>query len=195
MRRLAILLAALAACVLFVSGCSSTSKPASGEKKESDAQHRVTESLVTNQPIPSGNYSQMRQTLIEVERAQIEGAQTTSFFFNQGVQDPVKSCPSIGTPIPNTASLTNPSQVTKVDLSGSGSANESQTIHQMDPNGIYVPDSSTGTYVLCVADSGKPYVSYWEGFVQTEYAPATWDKNAHEVKLTGAPTATFTKKR
>lgn len=45
----------------------------------------------------------------------------------------------------------------------------------------------TPTYVICVNASGKPYLQYWEGFVQSVTAPATWDYGTHTLKVTGAP--------
>jgi hypothetical protein len=171
------------ALALALVGCSDVPK---GQKLENKQQKAATEQLVANQSIPVAGYSQMRQTLIEIEKAQIAGTATTTFFFNQGVVDPVKMCSSIGTPIPNTASLSNPTQIIK-------RYDSAVAVDQMDPNGVYIPESSTGTYVLCVNDNGKPYVSYWEGFVQTEYAPAVWDVDKHQIKDTGAPTYRFSK--
>ena len=56
---------------------------------------------------PTNNWrdpDEMRATLTEVEAIQALGSQTTSFFFNQGVADPIFSCPSLGMPVPATAS-------------------------------------------------------------------------------------------
>lgn len=130
-----------------------------------------------NQPIPQADWSQYRQTIIDVENAQVHGLTTTTFFFNLGTAKPIKSCPSIGFPIPSTAQLTNPLQ----DVGTGG------PIGQLEPNGTYTGDSS-GTYVICVTHTGTKYVSYWEGDVQTEGGPAHWDDAAGQIVLDGPPT-------
>lgn len=176
---------AVAALALTLSACSSTT---SGQRAENGQQDSITGQLVTNQPIPNVTYSQARQNLIEIETAQAKGVQTTTFFFNQGVADPVRSCPSIGVPIPNTASLSNPERVMW------GSSGASGVVSQMDPNGIYAPQGSQGTYVMCVDGTGAPTATYWEGYVETEFGPANWDQGSHQIKPTGPSTFTFSGK-
>src|SRR5262249_11308948 len=134
---------------------------------------------------------QMRQNLVEIETAQAKGVQTTSFFFNQGVVDPFLSCPSIGVPIPNTSSLSNPIQVERHGGDGGGNVG----IGQMDPNGTYGPNGSTGTYVMCIDATGTPYAQYWEGFVSTVFAPAKWNMATHQLELTGPASFKFSKKQ
>ena len=191
-KRFSITLAAIAAGAIFLAACQTGPTVPKGQNLENNQQKTSTESLVNNQPLPHFAYSQMRQNLIEIETAEANGVQTTSFFFNQGQRDPVNHCPSIGVPLPNTASLSNPQQV--VDGSGDrGGGNV--TIGQMDPNGIYVPASSTGTFVICIDAQGHPYADYWEGFVKTVFAPAKWNTSTHEVELIGPPSFNFTKQR
>jgi len=176
----------LAGVALF--GCSSGITTTSGQKAENQAQAADTQILVNNQPVPHYNYSQIRQNLIELENAQANGVQTTSFFFNQGVQDPIGSCPSIGAPIPVSDQLTNPQQVINAYDNGVSQA----VISQQDPTGIYTGQGS-GTYVICINDSGQAYASYWEGFVETVFGPASWNTTTHQVQLLGPPTGGFSK--
>ena len=129
------------------------------------------------QPIPLYTYSQLRETLIEVETAQATTTQTTTFFFNQGVVNPTSSCPSIGFPLAADTQLTNPSQI----------AHSGYVIPQADPTGVYT-GASTGTYVVCVNPSGHTYIDYWEGFVQTVSGPAVWSNGS--IHLTGPSTVT-----
>lgn len=156
----------------------------SANQTEHAQQQKDSQILVNNQPVPSYTYSQIRQNLIELETAQANGVQTTSFFFNQGVPDPVFSCQSIGSPIPTTDQLTNPDQMLSNHY-GTG------TVSQMDPNGVYSGDSS-GTYVMCVGADGKTYANYWEGYVQTVYAPAKWNAATKQVELIGPASFNFT---
>lgn len=181
-----------ATCVVIVLGCAtacSGSSQSSGQNLENQQQQQAENSLVNNQPLPHFNYSQLRQNLIELETAQANGVETTSFFFNQGVQDPVNSCPSIGAPIPSTDQLSNPQQVVHDSYPTGGAA---LTTGQMDPTGVYT-GNSTGTYVMCVGADGKSYATYWEGYVQTVFGPAKWDADKHEVSMVGAPSFNFSK--
>lgn len=169
--------------VLSLAACQNKNSAANIEARQ---QKGDAKALITNQPLPHFNYSQIRQNTIELEIAQAEGVQTTTFFFNQGVRDPTQSCPSIGAPIPTTTQISNPNQIVN-DPYGNGGA----VVGQMDPNGVYTGNSS-GTYVMCIGANGKTYANYWEGFVQTVFAPAHWDNSTHQVVLDGSPSFSFT---
>lgn len=165
--------------LLALAACSS-----GAQSKESKIANEQLAGFLTAQPVPIFNWSQLRQNLIELETAQANTTATTSFFFNQGVQDPIASCPSIGFPIPSTYQLTNPSKA----VGGPESGNV--TVAQIESTGVYTADTS-GTYVICIDTNGKGYAFYWEGFVSTVTGPATWDTEAHNVTLTGAATGAF----
>jgi hypothetical protein len=191
---LPIAIAALLAAVAFA-GCFGSNESNNGEghaseglRHEDEAQKSIENEYAKAQPIPVLTNSQVRQNLIEIQEAIAEGVETTSFFFNLGQPDPVKSCPSIGVPIPASAQLTNPEQVIKEGEHNDGSL----SIPQMDPDGIYVGET-TGTFVLCIESKGKPYVSYWEGYVLSEFAPAKWNYDEHHVELIGSSSWEFSK--
>ena len=158
----------------------------SGAHNERKAQQQIENRLEINQPIPVNPYSQMRQNLIEIENAEANGVQSTTFFFNQGIKDPIMTCKSIGAPIPSTAQLSNPD---KVERHGSQYDGGNVVIHQMEPNGVYTGDS-TGTWSECLNAQGKPYPQYWEGFVSSAFGDATWDGHQIVVK---DPSAVFSK--
>ena len=177
--------AAVAVTVLCTaSSCGNNPQP-SGQQQENVQQRQDTTSLEASQPIPHYNWSQIRQTAIDAENIAANGTQTTSFFFQMGDQDPVFSCPSIGMPVANTAQLSNPDQVVPDPNASAGS----EVVGQMDPDGVYAPNSSTGTYVICVNSSGADYLQYWEGDVMTVAAAAEWNTATHTLKVIGAPTA------
>ena len=178
-------IAGVALAGLAVAGCTHGSNP-SAQQQENSQQQQDSQSLINNQPIPHFNYSQIRQTLIDAETISANGTQTTSFFFQLGDQDPVFSCPSLGVPVANTAQLSNPDQNYNSSYANGGT---SYPIPQMDPNGIYAPSSSSGTYVICVNSSGQKYLQYWEGDVMTVTSAATWNSTTHTLKVVGAPTA------
>lgn len=182
MKKITAIAAVIVGVALTATACS---QPPSTAMKEQLAQQGDTRSLDTNQPIPHYNYSQIRQTLIDAEDISAQGTQTTSFFFQMGDPDPVFTCPSIGMPVANTAQLSNPDQITGVPGNWGGGHD---VIGQEDPNGIYAPTASQGTYVICVDNAGRKYLQYWEGDVMSVTAAATWNHATHSVDVTGAPT-------
>ena len=183
-RKAAVAVMAASVVALGLAACTSGGGN-SGQQLENQQQGNDTTTYEQNQPIPHFTTSQMRATLTEVEAIQALGSQTTSFFFNQGVADPIFSCPSLGMPVPATAQLSNPDQVENDSYPNGGQA---VTVGQMDPNGIYSPTDSTGTNVLCLNSSGQPYIQYWEGFVDSVSGAATWNSSTHQVQVVGQPT-------
>lgn len=184
-KKIALPVAGIAVGVAALAGC--TSQP-NAQQQEQAQQQQDTQSLINNQPIPHFNWSQYRQTLIDAEQIAANGTQTTSLFFNQGDRDPIFICPSLGMPVPNTAQLSNPNQI--VGVSGKWGGGH-DNIAQMDPYGAYTPSASTGTYVVCINAAGKPYLNYWEGFVESVTAGATWNYGSHTLNVSGAPTTTI----
>lgn len=183
--RIAATVACCALIAVTTAACGMTA-----QDRENAQQTKASGNLIDNQPVPNIGYSQMRQNLIELETAEATGVQTTSFFFNLGIPDPIRQCPSIGVPIPNTASLSNPHQL--VYSSGGGSTG---VVDQMDPNGVYAPTTSTGTFVMCVDANGQAHPAYWEGTVETEFGAARWDTTIHQVEAIGPATFRFSVKR
>lgn len=186
---------ALAVLLSTASACSSSSN---GNAAESASQQTDTSMLESNQPLPEFPTSAYRQEVIEIEAIEALGAPTTAFFFPEGTTvvdnggkqsfsaPPVKVCPAEGEPVPNTASLSNPDQV--VD----GQNGTSDVVGQMDPNGVYVPQSSSGTYVLCDNANGGQKLAYWEGPVFDESGTAQWSSTDGIVDIgsTALPTCT-----
>lgn len=182
MRRIAAAVTAALLGVTVLAGCTAN-QPSSVQKDQALTNQNLNR-LQANQPAPAADRSQYRQTVIDVENAQIHGVATTTFFFNQGVTRPIKVCSSIGFPVASTSQLTNPEQL----IGGSANGTTiSGTVGQQEPNGVYTGDSS-GTYVICVAPNGTKYVTYWEGFVHTEGGAAHWDNNQAMIILDGPPT-------
>jgi hypothetical protein len=69
---------------------------------------------------------------------------------------------------------------------------ESGVIDQMDPNGIYAPTSSAGTWVICLDDTGTAYINRFEDNADTIGGPAEWSTAKHDIVMNGAPTALAT---
>lgn len=184
----ALVVAAMVGGMTATGGVAGASSQSPNEADQATST-RILKGYQNNQPVPVFTYSQLRQNLIEIETAQAQTTQTTSFFFNQGVAAPIMSCPSIGFPIPTTYQLSNPEQLSRHGGSGGGG---NVVLPQVEANGAFTGDSS-GTYVICVNAQGQPYASYWEGFVQTVTGPATWSNG--QVQLTGPPSFKFSKSK
>lgn len=175
----------LAAC-----GIDSNSSAAgtSANASEQAAQGQDSLNLDTNQPLHVYNYSQQKAVLQAAEDIEADGENTTTFFFNQGVQNPVFSCASRGISVPESDQLTNPSQV----LPDPNEQNQnngnpgSVIVPQEDPNGLYGGDT-TGTYTICLDSKGQQYLMIWEGFDMTVSANAVWNTTTHSVQVLGSP--------
>lgn len=172
---------AAAAIAGALAGCNSNNN--SAVKNDQAVTNSIMDRLAANQPIPSVDWSQERETLISLLIARAHTVATTTFFYNYGIKEP-DSCPSIGFPVASTAQLTNPQQITYGAHPGGGS--DAAVVGQAEPTGIYTGDSS-GTYVVCVSPDGAKYIQYWEGQVRAVGGPAHWDATKGVV-LDGVPT-------
>lgn len=164
-------------CVMVVSSCGLDNRSATDKDKA--ATDAGLSKLQNAQPVHQYDYSQMRQTVIDVEDAQAKGTQTTSFWFSRGAGgqgNPLGWCPSIGFPVPATAQLTNPQQT---------QGDHGAVISQAESTGVFTGDSS-GTYVVCVGNGGKPFFAYVEADVITIGGPAEWRDG--KIQQTGDPT-------
>lgn len=148
-----------AACNLNSKDQKQAGKNAAEEQKAvSDGFSRLSNS----QQIPSFDWSQERQTLIDVEKARATGAVTTTAFYLEGV-GLIGWCPSIGAPVASTYQLSADQQY--VDLPGDHTTDRVQ-VQQGEPTGVYV-GSSSGTWTLCLDNNGKKFAKYWEGYVDS----------------------------
>lgn len=173
---------------MAITACGGNNVNAAAQR-ESRAQNQDSFNLVNNQPIPVFTHSQIRQELIDIETAQANGVQSTTFFMNMGDPHPEGSCSSIGAPVASDTELSNPQM--QVRDPNNGSVPGSNVLAQMDPNGVYSGPSS-GTYVMCVDPStGRTYAQYWEGFVRVVFGPAIWDNATNSPKLVGNATTLF----
>jgi hypothetical protein len=89
-RRVIIILAALGAIfALGAASCDSSQEQA--QRDENGQQAAVSGQLLKNQPIPNIPYSQVRANLGQIEVAQAQGVQSTTFFFHTGDSDPIRT--------------------------------------------------------------------------------------------------------
>jgi hypothetical protein len=173
-----------AAIAVSASSCDGSTPTAATQTEQNQSAVDLATALKA-QPVPHFTWSQIRQTLIDVETAQANVTQTTSFFFVPGVKDPIFTCPSIGLPVPLTDEITNPQQL----IGNGGDQNYFGTgvVSQIDPNVVY-GGATSATAVICVGPGGKPYIDHAEELVHAVTGAATWDYNKHVIVVTGDPT-------
>jgi hypothetical protein len=121
------------------------------------------------QPVPRFEYSQERDTLIQIYRLRQEARATFTTFHSNGTGDVIFACPSRGYAIPADTQLTNP---VARDYAGSGAV----VVDQAEPNGLYSSKNTDGTWVLCVRENGEVAPVYSELKVQTFPFEVSWDE-------------------
>lgn len=129
-------------------------------REESRAVTIALDRMLKAQPVPTFDWSQERQTVIDVQAIRAQGATTTSLFTLNGV-GVLAWCPSIGAPVPATSQLTASQQY--IDLKGDRTR-ERKPVDQMEPVGDYVGDT-TATWTVCLDDNGKKFGVMWEANV------------------------------
>ena len=182
---------AAAVALVGLTGCSSSGTPSAAQTDAANTNTQL-DRYQKNQPAPAADWSQYRQTVIDVEQAEIHGMATTTFFFNLGIKDPIRVCPSIGYPVPATSQLTSPDQL--VGNGGSSNYYAAGVVGQAEPNGTFT-GVSAGTNVVCVLPSGKKDIEYGEPNAYAVGGPAHWDKALGQVVPDGDPTVTVTSKK
>ena len=146
-----------------LAACSSSSEAKKGGETASREQTAVQTGfnrLSRSQPIPQFDWSQERQTIIDIETIRATGAVSTSAGYLEGV-GLIWWCPSFGASVPSTYQLSGSTQW--VDLPNDRTK-ERFEIDQGEPTGVYVGDSA-GTWTLCLDDNGNKFAKYFEGYV------------------------------
>lgn len=140
-----LLTAVIAMGLLVACAGHPSSKQTQQENKVVNNQQEI---YANGQPVPIFNYSQTRQTLIEIYKAKTGNVATWTVFYSFG--KPIYVCPSIGYPIPATTQLTNPDQII-VNTDNGNIA--SGAIPQAEPDGTFT-GTTNATYVACVRADG-----------------------------------------
>jgi len=158
-------LAALATCALLAAGASCTSSKSSktAGQNANDEQQAIATGvgrLLDSQQVPTFDYSQERQTVIDVETIRAEGTHGTAYAttFNGEL---IWWCPTIGAPVPSTYQLSSATQY--VDIPGDHTRDRFP-LEQAEPTGVYVGESA-GTWSLCTDNAGQPFAKYEEANV------------------------------
>jgi hypothetical protein len=181
-------------CALLLAACGALAE--NGHTAEFRAQDRIQEHFEKVEPLPFFASSQVRKNLIEIEHAEAEGVQTTSFecpgLGCTKADPPMKTCASVGAPIPVTDELSNPEQPLRDNSEPLENGGGNVTVGEMDPDGIY-QGGGEGTFVQCIGKGGAVTPAYWEGHVEVEFAPAVWNEEKGEIEDVGPPSFQFSK--
>ncbi|HSX39251.1 MAG TPA: hypothetical protein VLI92_01535 [Candidatus Saccharimonadales bacterium] len=138
--------------VVYLVACSSAAN-----SKESTQVNDQQQVYLNSQPAPFFDWSLERHMMTELYVARNNAVATFSLTWDPYRGKISWSCPSIGYPIPGGTQLTNPESYV---YSGT-------TLPQAEPNGLYTPATSAGTYVMCVNSDGTVSPVYVEDNVRT----------------------------
>lgn len=122
-----------------------------GAKKETEATKRIMDQVAMVVGTPAiKNFTEKRQLKMLYElRDQANLATYTYYTDMNGNLHKVCPATSIGYGMPFSAQFTAPS-VDEYIVSGA-----TKTIMQPEPNGLYMPDSTSATWVICLGKDGK----------------------------------------
>ena len=134
--------------------------------------------LSKSQQIPTFDWSQERQTVIDAETIRATGSISTTMFFIEGV-GMISWCPSSGAPVPATYQLSASQQY--IDIKRDDTR-QKFPVDQGEPTGVYVGDSN-GTWIICLDDDGNKFGQYWEGPVGSTIGVVTGLDPTKRVKV------------
>jgi hypothetical protein len=169
----------------FTTSCGVKEYEPSAEQKDRTATEKIMKDYGQTQPIPKMNRSQVRESLIEIQK--LEGRATSTYSVERAMDGRVlRLFPSIGYPIPGGTSLTNPLQPTCGYSGSSGYA--CTAIGQAETTGVFIPATSEGTRIIEVTPDGSKVAFYSESKISTYAYPIT-QKDAYTVIAAGTPPA------
>jgi hypothetical protein len=142
--------------------------PATSVKKEANIVEKQQSIYVSAQPVPVFDWSLERHLMTELYKARNNAVNTYSYVRNQYTGKVLSSCPSIGFPISAATQLTSPQ---RTEEHWGQSAGGNVVIPQPEPNGLFSPPESRGTYVMCVNEDGSVSPRYYEEDVEAYVTP------------------------
>jgi hypothetical protein len=174
-------LAAMLLLVLAVVGCTT-----SANQKDNQTVSEQQTVYTTRQPVPRFEFSQDRDTLIQIYRLRNEVRPTYTVVAAMTGQI-VFECASRGYAIPADTQLTNP-------LGPQYGNSGAMVVEQPEPNGLYSSKNTDGTWVLCVRDDGSVNPVYTEQKVTTFPFPVTHEADSstlHDARQASSSTLTL----
>lgn len=156
MKKLAVLVPVIALAV----ACGNVNQSVTHDQDQTNSQLQQYQKV---QPVPYYDWSEQRNTLIQIYNAKNEARETWAVI-ESITGEALWACPSIGFPIPADTQLTNPDQIA---VTQNGSTWYDGVVPQMEPDGLYASSGTDATYVLCVRPDGKAVPIYTEQKVST----------------------------
>lgn len=169
MRKTIVMMVGLA---LLLAACDEGSAARQADERLAGQQLEIYQN---GQPIPIYDFSQVRDTLIQINTQLVEGRQGYATIVSPLTGEPLFSCPSVGFPIPADTQLTNPSQVVY----------QGATVEQIEPNGTFTSENTQATYILCIQENGSAIPVYSEPPVIASGAPLIWDAESRQYQFAG----------
>jgi hypothetical protein len=166
-QRLVLLSMPVVALCCMADSCD-TNVPATSVKQEANVVEKQQSIYVNTQPVPVFDWSLERHLMTELYKARNNAVATYTYVRNQYTGKILSSCPSIGFPISAATQLTSPSR-TEEHWGQAGGGNV--VIPQPEPNGLFSPPESRGTYVMCLNKDGKVEPRYYEEDVEAFVTP------------------------
>lgn len=171
MKRLVYVLGVMLALIVIISSCTSDENVRREEQKTVGNQQNL---YLKSQPAPYFDWSLERYLMTKLYEARNSAVSTWSYTQSPFTGKITWECASIGYPVPGGTQLTNPEQSTG-----------QTTVAQAEPNGLFSPATSEGTFVMCLNDDGTVTPAYVEELVKTFSTPMV-EKDGKLIKVEGA---------
>jgi hypothetical protein len=138
--------------VLSAESCDG-SPPTANQQEQAQQSRQQAEGQAAVGPVSIINWTQKKQFKSILEAFDQPNLVTYSYLFSNYTGKLVPLCRSQGYGFNEATEYTNPQQIAWQTSGNSGIA--SGVLAQQDPNGLYSPQSSAGTLMLCLTTAGK----------------------------------------
>ena len=123
--------------------------PKNSDQVQAQKQEQLAAEAVNAVGIPSTtNFREMRLLKDIYELRDKDGLTTYTYTFAENTGKMAFLCTSIGYPIPYATQFSNPQKFTRVGESGGRWSYE--VMPQAEPNGLFMPTSAEGSWVMCL---------------------------------------------
>ncbi len=144
-------------------------QPTSNDKqREQEAQ--ITNEGASEVGMPNITHFREMRLLKTIYEMRDQGDLSTwTYLFNQFTGKYVPMCPSIGFPIPYATQFSAPESMQTYNVRGANDGDRYGVarLPQAEPNGLNMPTSAEGTWIICIGPNNKPAVTYSEPRVVT----------------------------
>jgi len=135
----------------LLAGCDDT-RPATSDQIMNRQQEQMSREAVQQVGLPAITNFFEKRTLKAIIELRDQGISTTTYIVAEQTGQLFKVCDSIGYGFPASTQYTNPQKVSDFARGGNYAY---LAIPQADPNGLFSPASSDGTWVMCLDPSDK----------------------------------------